>query len=189
MGVLRRSKTPIYLFAVGFDRRHKDRGIRAAALSGAIQTEHSRYLDDEARQELTEIMTQVAELPGAKPIDTNRPRWVSATSGHGRRWSRRLTRSAGAIAGCHVAGSSTRGFPLGVRPYALDPARAQALWAKSEEMVGERCEGTRERHRGLSCESPVALGQPDIRGSLAFLRQGCNKGLRRDPTTDGCSRV
>ena len=26
----------------------------------------------------------------------------------------------------------------GVRSYALDPARARALWAKSEEMVGER---------------------------------------------------
>ncbi len=26
----------------------------------------------------------------------------------------------------------------GVRSYALDPARAQLLWAKSEEMVGER---------------------------------------------------
>lgn len=26
----------------------------------------------------------------------------------------------------------------GVRAYAVDPARAQALWTKSEEMVGER---------------------------------------------------
>jgi hypothetical protein len=26
----------------------------------------------------------------------------------------------------------------GVRPHALDPVRAKALWAKSEEMVGER---------------------------------------------------
>jgi hypothetical protein len=26
----------------------------------------------------------------------------------------------------------------GVRPYALDPERAKALWAKSEAMVGER---------------------------------------------------
>ncbi len=26
----------------------------------------------------------------------------------------------------------------GVRPYALDPDNARALWAKSEEMVGER---------------------------------------------------
>jgi hypothetical protein len=26
----------------------------------------------------------------------------------------------------------------GVRPYALDPSRAKALWAKSEAMVDER---------------------------------------------------
>ena len=26
----------------------------------------------------------------------------------------------------------------GVRPYALDPEHAKALWAKSEELVGER---------------------------------------------------
>ena len=26
----------------------------------------------------------------------------------------------------------------GVKPYALDPERAKALWAKSEEMVGEQ---------------------------------------------------
>ena len=40
---------------------------------------------------------------------------------------------------CHVAelvdGAVMRG---GVRPYALDPARAKALWAKSEELVGEK---------------------------------------------------
>jgi hypothetical protein len=40
---------------------------------------------------------------------------------------------------CHVAEivkeQNVRG---GVRPYALDPARAKGLWAKSEEMVGER---------------------------------------------------
>jgi hypothetical protein len=41
---------------------------------------------------------------------------------------------------CHVAemvDSAERGG-FGVRPYALDPVRAQALWTKSEEMVGER---------------------------------------------------
>jgi hypothetical protein len=26
----------------------------------------------------------------------------------------------------------------GVRPYALDPEHAKALWARSEELVGER---------------------------------------------------
>src|SRR6202453_2232423 len=64
-----RSKTANILFAVEFDRRHKDRGIRATALHpGAIQTELSRYLDEEARRALTEIMTQVGRLPGPKPI-------------------------------------------------------------------------------------------------------------------------
>jgi hypothetical protein len=28
-----------------------------------------------------------------------------------------------------------------VQPYALDPERAQALWKKSEEWVGERFDG------------------------------------------------
>jgi hypothetical protein len=40
---------------------------------------------------------------------------------------------------CHVAevmkDAAVRG---GVRPYAIDAARADALWAKSEAMVGER---------------------------------------------------
>jgi len=27
---------------------------------------------------------------------------------------------------------------FGVRPYALDPERAKALWEKSEAMIGER---------------------------------------------------
>jgi hypothetical protein len=40
---------------------------------------------------------------------------------------------------CHVAEVvSTPGLRGGVRPYALDPQRAQALWQKSEGMVGER---------------------------------------------------
>ena len=42
---------------------------------------------------------------------------------------------------CHVS-MVTEGLisPVseGVRPYALDPEHARALWAKSEEMVGER---------------------------------------------------
>ena len=40
---------------------------------------------------------------------------------------------------CHVAEVVVDPhFRGGVRPYALDAGRAAALWAKSEEMVGER---------------------------------------------------
>jgi hypothetical protein len=41
---------------------------------------------------------------------------------------------------CHVAEVADTDNLLmgGIRPYALDPEHAKALWAKSEEMVGER---------------------------------------------------
>jgi hypothetical protein len=41
---------------------------------------------------------------------------------------------------CHVAETidAERFTFTGVRPYALDPEHAKALWAKSEAMVGER---------------------------------------------------
>jgi hypothetical protein len=43
---------------------------------------------------------------------------------------------------CHVAElNDDPTVRKGVRSYALDPVRAQALWAKSEEMVGERFAG------------------------------------------------
>src|SRR5277367_2206316 len=135
-----RSKTANILFAGEFDRRHKERGIRAAALHpGAIHTELSRYLDEEARRELTEIMTQVAKLPGMKPIEYKSVPAGAATSV----WTAAVAK-ADAVGGhycedCHVAEViDVPGFTFsGVRPYALNAERAQALWAKSEQMVGE----------------------------------------------------
>ena len=42
---------------------------------------------------------------------------------------------------CHVAerleGDTFSAVSEGVRPYALDPEHAKALWARSEKMVGE----------------------------------------------------
>jgi NAD(P)-dependent dehydrogenase (short-subunit alcohol dehydrogenase family) len=136
-----RSKTANILFAVEFDRRHKDRGIRASALHpGAIHTELSRYLDADAQRELTEIMTQVARLPGAKPIT-----YKSVSQGAATSISAAAVAKADAVGGrycedCHVAEVvDAPGFTFdGVRGYALNAETAKALWAKSEELVGER---------------------------------------------------
>src|ERR1700678_735190 len=136
-----RSKTANILFAVEFDRRHKDRGIRAAALHpGAIQTELSRYLDEEARRELTEIRAQLERIPGAKAMVYKSVPQGAATSV----WAAAVA-EADAVGGrycedCHVADViDSPGFTFaGVRPYALNPDTAKALWAKSEQMVGER---------------------------------------------------
>jgi NAD(P)-dependent dehydrogenase (short-subunit alcohol dehydrogenase family) len=135
-----RSKTANVLFAVEFDRRHKTRGIRATAVHpGVIQTELSRYMDPEAMRRMI-AQTTAQQPPGAQSFSYKSIPQGAATSV----WAA-CRADADAVGGrycedCHVA-DVVDGTPLvrgGVRPYALDPQRAQALWRKSEEMVGER---------------------------------------------------
>jgi NAD(P)-dependent dehydrogenase (short-subunit alcohol dehydrogenase family) len=134
-----RSKTANVLFAVEFDRRHKARGVRATAVHpGAIETELSRYMTAEARKAM--IANIRASLPkGAPPFSYKSIPQGAATSV----WAACVA-DADAVGGrycedCHVAEiSSTPGIRGGVQPYALDPKRAQALWQKSEQLVGER---------------------------------------------------
>ena len=85
-------------------------------------------------------MTQVAKLPGAKPIAYKSVPQGAATTV----WAAAVA-EADAVGGrycedCHVAEvMDVPGFTFaGVRPYALNPETAKALWAKSEQMVGER---------------------------------------------------
>ena len=86
------------------------------------------------------MVTQVGKLPGAKPIEYKSVPAGAATSV----WTAAVAK-ADAVGGrycedCHVAEVvDVSGFTFsGVRPYALNPERAQALWAKTEQMVGER---------------------------------------------------
>jgi NAD(P)-dependent dehydrogenase (short-subunit alcohol dehydrogenase family) len=134
-----RSKTANVLFAVEFDRRHKANGIRATAVHpGGIQTELGRYMTAAARDRLiTEI--NASQPKGAAPF-----RWKSIPQGAATSVWAACVADAEAVGGrycedCHVAEvSSVPGARGGVQPYALDPQRAQALWRKSEEWVGER---------------------------------------------------
>jgi len=134
-----RSKTANVLFAVEFDRRHKARGIRATAVHpGGIRTELSRHLTPEALEKLiAEINARQPQ--GAAPFSYKSIPQGAATSV----WAACIA-DAEAIGGhycedCHVAEiASAPGIRAGVQPYALDPQHAQALWQKSEELVGER---------------------------------------------------
>ena len=135
-----RSKTANILFAVEFDRRHRGHGIRAAAVHpGAIQTELSRYMTAESRDKLIAAINETQKTHGGAPFAYKSVPQGAATSV----WVAAVAPAA-AIGGrycedCHVAeikeGEGLRG---GVRPYALDPGKAAALWAKSEDLVGER---------------------------------------------------
>ncbi|MEZ5734853.1 MAG: SDR family NAD(P)-dependent oxidoreductase [Novosphingobium sp.] len=131
------SKTAIVLFTVEFDRRHKGRGVRAAAVHpGGIVTELARYMTEDAIARMTEMT--MAEAGGkAEDIQFKTVEQGAATSV----WAA-VTAAADEVGGryCEDCGVSpvTEEGALGVRPYAVDPQRAKQLWAASEEMVGER---------------------------------------------------
>jgi len=137
-----RSKTANVLFAVEFDRRHKGVGIRATAVHpGAIQTELGRYMTPEVREKL------IAEINASQPKDAAPFSWKSIPQGAATSLWAACRADADAVGGrycedCRVAAiTKVPGLRGGVQPYALDPQRAQALWSKSEELVGERFEG------------------------------------------------
>ena len=138
-----RAKTANVLFAVEFDRRHRGRGVRAAAVHpGGIQTELGRHMTE---ADLKALVASI-EASNAANAAAGLPEFKFKTIAQGAATSvwAAVVADADAVGGhycedCHVAeivdGAGLRG---GVRPYAVDPERAKALWAKSEAMVGER---------------------------------------------------
>jgi len=134
-----RSKTANVLFAVEFDHRHKARGVRATALHpGVIHTELSRHMSPEVMQRL------IADINANQPAGAAPVSWKSIAQGAATSVWAACVADAESIGArycedCHVAEVVTEpGLRWGVRPYALDPQHAQALWRKSEEWVGER---------------------------------------------------
>lgn len=140
-GAYGRSKTANILFAVEFDRRHKAKGIRATAVHpGGIQTELARHMDPGAIEKILDDINNAARASGTPEFE-----WKSIPQGAATSVWAGIVAPADSVGGhfcedCHVA-EIVDGDELmrgGVRPYALDAQTAKALWAKSEEMVGER---------------------------------------------------
>jgi NAD(P)-dependent dehydrogenase (short-subunit alcohol dehydrogenase family) len=134
-----RSKTANVLFAVEFDRRHKARGVRAAAVHpGTIRTELGRHMGPGVLEKL------IADINASQPKGAPPFSWKSIPQGAATSVWAACVADADAIGArycedCHVAEvASVPGLRSGVQPYALDPERAQALWKKSEEWVAER---------------------------------------------------
>lgn len=138
-----RSKTANILFAVEFDRRHRDRGVRATAVHpGGIATELARYMPEGAIEAWLEQIQKERAAAGGPPFEFKSIPQGAATSV----WAG-VVASADEVGGkycedCHVgelipADVQVNVSGSGVHAYALDPEKAKALWKKSEEMVGE----------------------------------------------------
>jgi NAD(P)-dependent dehydrogenase (short-subunit alcohol dehydrogenase family) len=137
-----RSKTANILFAVEFDRRHRARGVRATALHpGGIKTELGRHMQADELDTLVAQINAQLTAAGQPPFQWKTIPQGAATSVWAGVVAPADTVGAHYCENCQVS-QVTDGVisPVspGVRPYALDPEHAKALWAKSEEMVAER---------------------------------------------------
>lgn len=137
-----RSKTANVLFAVEFDRRHKIGGVRATAVHpGGIQTELGRHMDPDAGNALLARINAELAAAGRPPFQ-----WKTIPQGAATSIWAGVVASGEEVGGrycancrvCEITEGAIDVTTEGVRAYALAPERARALWAKSEEMVGER---------------------------------------------------
>jgi NAD(P)-dependent dehydrogenase (short-subunit alcohol dehydrogenase family) len=127
-----RSKTANILFSVELDGRGRDSGQRACAVHpGTIATELGRHITEET------LATLSAARAGREIA------WKSIPAGAATSVWAGFVADADAIGGRYCEDCSVsevigdRTQPTGVFGYAVDPQSAAALWARSEELVGE----------------------------------------------------
>jgi NAD(P)-dependent dehydrogenase (short-subunit alcohol dehydrogenase family) len=138
-----RSKTANILFAVAFDLRHRGHGVRAVAVHpGGIRTELGRHMDPDQLQKIVDQINQQLAAEGKAPFQ-----WKTIPQGAATSVWAGVIAPADEVGGrycenCHVGTIIPDAVVIsriseGVRAYALDPHNAEALWKKSEELVGE----------------------------------------------------
>ncbi|MEX2292609.1 MAG: SDR family NAD(P)-dependent oxidoreductase [Acidimicrobiales bacterium] len=132
-----RSKTANALCAVGLDARLADQGVRAFAVHpGVIMTDLARDVTAEAWTAFQALLPKSDGEGGGKMAYKTIPQGAATTvyaatspdlDGMGGRY----------LEDCGLAEPTDDPVQRsGVRPYALDPKRADALWSLSERLVG-----------------------------------------------------
>jgi NAD(P)-dependent dehydrogenase (short-subunit alcohol dehydrogenase family) len=138
-----RSKTANIFFAVAFDRRHRERGVHAAAVHpGGIQTELARHMDAGHVKAMIDQMNKQLAAEGNGSF-----RWKTIPQGAATSVWAGVVAPADEIGGrycenCYIGDIVPDDVTIsaireGVLGYALDPSAAEELWKKSEELVGE----------------------------------------------------
>ena len=127
------AKTANSLFAVAFDERFKDRGIRAfAVMPGGIMTPLQRHMSQEEMQAMGWINEKGELRDGFKTPEQGASTSVWAAVGD------ELEGKGGLyLENCAQAVPWNADQPwAGVMPHALDKAAADRLWAMSQETTG-----------------------------------------------------
>jgi len=129
-----RAKSANALFAVGLDQRGRGAGVRAFAVHpGGIMTDLQRYMPEEEKRAMGWIDADGNVDPRFKSPSQGAATslWCAAHA--------QLDGKGGVYCeDCDIAApvsADDKGF-TGVRPWAIDPALADKLWALSEKMTG-----------------------------------------------------
>ncbi|MBD2067198.1 SDR family NAD(P)-dependent oxidoreductase [Leptolyngbya sp. FACHB-671] len=133
-----RSKTANSLFAVEFDRRHRDRGIRAASvMPGNSLTDLPRHFSQEELQGLLQTVDAARTEAGLPPKELKEIPQAAATSVWAAVVANKDEIGGHYLEDCAIApiNDTPNPFADGVRSYALDTNKAKQLWAKSEELI------------------------------------------------------
>lgn len=137
-----RSKTANILFATELDRRLRGRRIRVVAVHpGGIKTELGRNIGHETMDAMVIQLNAELARAGKAPFE-----WKTIPQGAATQVWAGVVASGDEVGGhycenCHLSPIKEGELAMeeeGMRPYAIDPERARALWAKSEELVGEK---------------------------------------------------
>ncbi len=133
-GAYGQSKTANALFAVGFHKRFKDRGVAAnSVMPGGIMTPLQRHLPREEQIAMGWISEDGVIAQGFKTPAQGASTSVWAAVGD----------ELEGVGGLYLenlaeAEAYQPGNRFGVAPHALDPEAAEKLWALSEETTGVR---------------------------------------------------
>lgn len=133
-----RSKTATSLFAAEFDRRHRDRGIRAASvMPGNSLTDLPRHFSQEDLQGLFETVGTARAEAGLPPPELKEISQAAATSVWAAVVADKDEIGGRYLEDCAVSpvNDTPNPFADGVRSYALDADKARQLWMKSEELI------------------------------------------------------
>lgn len=127
------AKTANSLFAIGFDKRFKDKGVNAnAVMPGGIMTPLQRHLPIEEQRALGWLDENDQPREGFKTTEQGAATSVWAVVGD------ELEGIGGLyLEDCNQAVPWSKEAPwVGVMPHALDPEAAEKLWALSVETTG-----------------------------------------------------
>lgn len=128
------SKTANVQFTVGLEKRLAALGIHSYAVHpGGIQTNLGRHMtEDDLKWMMSRFKSEDSGALGLKSIPAGAATTCYAAT------AAELARQGGIyLEDCHVAAVDDNSSQGGVRSYALDPEKAEKLWAISEDMVGE----------------------------------------------------